>query len=161
MIYVKISLFLCNLLRKIYNNPQIDRHLSCWFRKWFQKRCPILCNTNTINDETSSSPVISGLENNGLLALEQQLYRFDDEFEFIYTNMINAKWLYQRSSVNRENRRVALMPPAGYILEALSYNFPTWFFWWSAYRCLALGISIVNIFWGKSSAAIEIETIPL
>ena len=27
----------------------------------------------------------------GLLALEQQLYRFDDEFEFIYTNMINAK----------------------------------------------------------------------
>ena len=27
----------------------------------------------------------------GLLALEQQLYKFDDEFEFIYTNMINAK----------------------------------------------------------------------
>ena len=49
------------------------------------------CNTNTINDETSSSPVISELENNGLLALEQQLYKFDDEFEFIYTNMINAK----------------------------------------------------------------------
>lgn len=54
----------------------IDEKIKCW------------C-TYYLEDGTSCYCVVDLYT--GLLALEQQLYRFDDEFEFIYTNMINAK----------------------------------------------------------------------